>query len=215
MTTILFDLDGTLIDSTEAILESFEVSFRDFNLNMPSSELIKSLIGHPLEIMYEGLGVEKNNIQPIINSYKKHYRLISKEKTTLLPFAKDALKEAQKFATLGIVTTKTKRYSLELLEHMDILKYFAVIIGREDVEKPKPHPEPVQKAMSLLNTTKDLTWMIGDTPMDMISARDAGVQTCAVLCGYGNAQELSAITPNLFLTSQEAVKFILNGKILL
>lgn len=210
MTTILFDLDGTLIDSTEAILESFDESFKAFDIETPSDDLIKSLIGHPLELMYKGMGVPKANIQDIIKTYKKHYRKISKHKTSLLPDAKKAVEEADKFASLGVVTTKTKRYSIELLEHLDILKYFSTIIGREDVKNPKPHPEPILKAISLLKAKKDFTWMIGDTVMDIISARSAGIQTCGVLCGYGKFEDLNNSSANIFANSLEAISFIKN-----
>jgi len=215
MTTILFDLDGTLIDSTEAILESFEVSFKEFGFDVRSDEIIKSFIGHPLELMYEKLGVKDEKIEPIVKSYKKHYRAISREKTTLLPFVKQALEEAKEFAILGVVTTKTKRYSLELLEHMDILKYFSIVIGREDVQNPKPHPEPILKALALLNADKKSAWMIGDTVMDMSSAKDAGIQACGVMCGYGTLYELEKITKNICKNSFEAVKFIGKSSILL
>ncbi|MDX1809999.1 MAG: HAD family hydrolase [Sulfurospirillaceae bacterium] len=208
MTTILFDLDGTLIDSTDAILESFHVSFKYFDIKSPNDELIKSLIGHPLDIMYEELGVQKSQIDSIIAEYKKHYRKISSEQTTLLPYVKEALEEAKRFSTLGIVTTKTKRYSIELLEHLGILHYFTVIIGREDVQNPKPHPEPVLKALSLLNCNKEFAWMIGDTPMDMLSANEAGIKTCAVLCGYGTKDALESTTSNIHQNSHDAVKFI-------
>lgn len=214
MTTILFDLDGTLIDSTDAILESFYISFKCFDLKPPSNESITSLIGHPLDIMYEELGIQQNRIESIVSEYKKHYRKISKTQTTLLPFAKEALEDAKKFSTLGIVTTKTKRYSMELLEHLGILDYFTVLIGREDVENPKPHPEPILKALSLLNADKERAWMIGDTPMDMISANEAGIKTCAVLCGYGTRADLQSSTSNIHQNSQEAVKFIKNRNLL-
>ena len=208
MTTILFDLDGTIIDSTEAILESFDVSFKYFNIKTPSDELIKSLVGHPLEMMYQELDVSSQKIQDIVRVYKKHYRLISREKTTLLPNAKEAIEKASKFATLGIVTTKTKRYSIELLEYLGILKNFSIIIGREDVINPKPHPEPVLKAISSLKAKKDFSWMIGDTMMDIDSAKAAGIKSCGVLCGYGKFENLNDNVANLFPTSLEAVQFI-------
>ena len=210
MTTILFDLDGTLIDSTEAILESFEHSFKGFGIKTPDDEVIKSLIGYPLDIMYAKLGIEAQSIDEIISAYKRHYRKISREKTTLLPYAKEALEEAGKAAILGVVTTKTKRYSQELLEHMDILKYFKVLVGREDVEHPKPHPEPILKALSLLNVNKEGTWMIGDTAMDLESAKSAGVKSAGVTCGYGQQKELECLNKNIFANSFDAVKFILS-----
>ncbi len=208
--TILFDLDGTLIDSTEAILESFDESFKVFGIKTPSDNLIKSLIGHPLEIMYDGLGVPEENIQEIIKNYKEHYRKISRKKTILLPYAKEALEEASRFATLGIVTTKTKRYSIELLEHMEILRYFAVLVGREDVQNPKPHAEPILKAMTKLKVKNEDTWMIGDTVMDLQSAKNAEVNCVGVTCGYGERKELESLSENIFSNSLDAVKFILS-----
>ncbi len=214
-TTILFDLDGTLIDSTDAILESFHTSFKACNISAPDDEFIKSLIGYPLEMMYLQLGVPQEQHQNIIAAYKAHYRQISRAQTLLLPYTKEALEAAKIFATLGVVTTKTKHYSLELLEHLGILNYFTIVIGREDVQNPKPHPEPVLKALSLLNSKKERAWMIGDTPMDIISAQQAGIKTCAVLCGYGSKAALKSITTNILQNSQEAVNFIYHNQDLL
>ena len=89
--TILFDLDGTLIDSTEAILESFHNSYDVFKMAHPSDEAIKSLIGHPLDVMYARLGVKEKKVWDMVNTYKQHYRKISTQKTELLPFAKEAV----------------------------------------------------------------------------------------------------------------------------
>src|SRR5660397_119920 len=119
MKTILFDLDGTLIDSTDAIIESFQIAYDTFCEPVPNAEKIKSLIGHPLEVMFNELGI-KGNVWEYVDAYKGHYRVISKAKTFLLPLCLEALDEASKIATLGIVTTKTAKYSEELLEHMDI-----------------------------------------------------------------------------------------------
>ncbi len=208
MKTILFDLDGTLIDSTEAILESFDVSFKHFGMTTPSDDEITSLVGHPLDIMYEMLGIDRQDVQSIVDVYKRHYRQISNQKTTLLPFAKESLEFSKQFATLGVVTTKTKRFSIELLEYMGILDYFSVIIGREDVQNPKPHAEPILKAISILKADTEKTWMIGDTPMDIISAKSAGVSSFGVTCGYATMQELKKYTTNIALNSLEATQKI-------
>ena len=113
MRVILFDLDGTLIDSTEAILESFGYSFKFFNQKTPDKKEIKKLIGLPLDIMFEELGAQKEKIWDYVDTYKNHYRKISAKKTKLLPFAKEAVEYANAFARLGIVTTKTALYSKE------------------------------------------------------------------------------------------------------
>ena len=205
---ILFDLDGTLIDSTEAILESFQVAFRTFGTTVPSDEAIKAEVGHPLDVMFSTLGVEEDKVWDYVDAYKMHYRDISCMKTHLLEHAKEAVELASKYATLGVVTTKTAKFSVELLEYMDIMKYFDVLIGREDVEYPKPNPEPIEKALEKLPSVTTDIWMVGDTCMDMQSASGANVGGVAVLCGYANEEELSKCTKNIVKNALKAVEFI-------
>lgn len=204
--TILFDLDGTLIDSTEAILESFDYAFKKFSLPTPQKEKILSLIGHPLDFMFLHLG--QKDTKKFVEAYKENYRKISKIKTKLLPNAKDAIKEAYSFAKLGVVTTKTGLYSKELLEYFDVMKYFDVLIGREDVIYPKPHPEPILKAIHFLDAKKEHCWMIGDTCLDIESANASLIKSVAVTSGYGSLEELKRCSLHIKNSSFEAIKFI-------
>ncbi len=206
--TILFDLDGTLIDSTDAILESFGVAYESLDVAKPEDEQIKSHIGYPLDVMFKRLGVS-GNTKKYVDAYKNHYRTISREKTELLPLAKEAIQEASRFAKLGIVTTKTSLYSQELLEHMDVMSYFDALIGREDVQNPKPHAEPIHKAIKQLNASYESTWMIGDTLLDIESANSAGIKSVAVLCGYGKHSDLIKGTKYVTNSTFDAVKLII------
>lgn len=205
---ILFDLDGTLIDSTEAILESFGVAFKTFGTTVPSDDEIKAEIGHPLDMMFSTLGVEETKIWDHVTAYKAHYREISCAKTFLLPEAKEAVLHAKEFAILGVVTTKTAKYSIELLEHMGLMHYFDVLIGREDVTNPKPDPEPIQKALAKLPSDTSDIWMVGDTCMDMLAANAARVGAVGVTCGYGSKEQLKICTDNLYHNALGAVQYI-------
>jgi phosphoglycolate phosphatase len=205
---ILFDLDGTLIDSTEAILESFHNAFDFYNYPHPSDTEIKALIGHPLDIMFAELGVEEDRVWDFVETYKEHYREISTEKTVLLPRAKEAVEIASSFAKLGIVTTKTGRYSQILMEHFGLMDKFEVLIGREHVENPKPHAEPILKALEVFDKNDKDVWMIGDTEMDLVSASAAGVKSIAVLSGYDTKERLEKFTNVIFSDSYEAVEWL-------
>ncbi len=209
--TILFDLDGTLIDSTEAILESFDVALKSFGEVAFDEEAIKAEIGHPLDAMFRTLGVSEERVWEHVAAYKAHYRTIACEKTVLLPRARAAVMLAAKHAKLGIVTTKTAEYSREMLEYMGVMDYFDVLIGREDVDNPKPHPEPVERALKAMGASKAACWMVGDTPMDMLSAEAAGIKHVAVSCGYAGEEILCQHTPNIVPDAYEAVQFIVES----
>lgn len=206
---VLFDLDGTIIDSTEAILESFEKAYTSFGLDVPVSDRIKSLIGLPLDVMFVKLGVDEAEAMGYVKAYKAHYRTIHTEKTVLLPRAKEAIEYAYTYAKLGVVTTKTSEYSRVLLEHFDLMKYFDVLIGREEVEHPKPNPEPVLKALKALEYRFGrVAYMIGDTSADILAAYDADIGSIGVLCGYGNEEDFEEYADFIKADAYEAVKVI-------
>jgi len=209
---ILFDLDGTLIDSTEAILESFYKAFKVHERVSPQDEEIKALIGYPLDVMFSELGIEESRVWDFVTSYKEHYREISRQKTELLVNAREAVTLASEFAELGIVTTKTGRYSQVLMEHFELMEMFTVLIGREDVEKPKPDAEPILKALEAFEVDGKEIWMIGDTKLDLLSAKNANVKSIGVLSGYDDETTLKQFTNVIFCDTLEAVKYLKSRK---
>jgi len=198
--TILFDLDGTLIDSTSAILKGFDRAFLSHGKKEPDHNVLKSLVGHPLEIMFERLGASKN----LIDSYIKIYL----DETVLLDYANEALKEASSFADVGIVTTKTSKFSIILLEHLGVMKYIKTVIGRDDVTNPKPNPEPINLALDRLNKDKNNAFMVGDTIMDLMAAQAAFITGVGLTCGYGQKSDLEKFSKHIFSNPFEAVSFI-------
>ncbi|MGE4295290.1 MAG: HAD family hydrolase [Campylobacterales bacterium] len=187
---VLFDLDGTVIDSTEAIVESFHVSFKHFGDALPPERAIVSGIGHPLKTMFEQLGVDPARSDDYVAVYRGHYRTVCNDKTFLVPGAKEAVELMAAHARLGVVTTKTARFSWEILKHLGIGDRFETVVGFEEVQNPKPHPEPILLALERLGRPAGQKWMIGDTPMDILAARAAGVTPLGVLSGYATEAEL-------------------------
>lgn len=205
---ILFDLDGTLIDSTEAILESFHHAFDFHQTPRPLDEEIEALIGYPLDIMFSSLGIDESKAWEYVGTYKEYYRDISTQKTILLPFAQEAIARAGKMATLGVVTTKTGKYSRVLLEYFGVMERFGVLVGREDVEEPKPHAEPILKALEVLNLADKDIWMIGDTKLDLLCAKNAGVKAIGVASGYDAKETLKEYAELVFDDALEAVEYL-------
>ena len=208
---ILFDLDGTLIDSTDAIVSTFYHSFEVMNFTFNGDdESIKSVIGYPLDSMYSQLGVPTKDIWTFVDVYKERYRQISTAQTFLLQDAMASLHCAKNFARLSVVTTKTGSYTLPLLEHMNILHFFEHITGREHVQNPKPHPEPILRTLDLMNVNSSHSniWMIGDTKLDLIAAKEANISGVGVLCGYGKKSDLALHTSHITDNALSAVQLI-------
>lgn len=207
---ILFDMDGTLIDSTEAIVESFNYALSSNGLATIDRSKIMELIGYPLDIMLEMLGVEENKVDTCFSSYREHYVKVCDIKTTLLPDADMAVRLASKFAYLGVVTTKSSGSTKELLKHFGLYDYFSVVIGKDDVINPKPSSEPILRALEVINGEVAIqdTFMIGDTILDLQAAQSANINGIGVLCGYGKREKLAKYTKYIYPNSYEAVRFI-------
>ncbi|EAK1069415.1 HAD family hydrolase [Campylobacter jejuni] len=206
--TILFDLDGTLIDSTDAILNSFQGAFKALGLTSENNEEIKNLIGYPLEQMFRMLYPDKVNLsKEFVLAYREIYAQIYLEQTTLLPKAKEALELGSEIADLGIVTTKGGKFTPILLDYLRVKKFFKTLITLEDVTNPKPSSEPIILALKGLNKTQENAYMIGDTILDIQAAISANITPLALTCGYGNENELKAHSM-VFLNAYEAVNYI-------
>ncbi|HHP5679695.1 TPA: HAD family hydrolase [Campylobacter jejuni] len=206
--TILFDLDGTLIDSTDAILNSFQGAFKALGLTSKNNEEIKNLIGYPLEQMFRMLYPDKVNLsKEFVLAYREIYAQIYLEQTTLLPKAKEALELGSEIADLGIVTTKGGKFTPILLDYLRVKKFFKTLITLEDVTNPKPSSEPIILALKGLNKTQENAYMIGDIILDIQAAISANITPLALTCGYGNENELKAHSM-VFLNAYEAVNYI-------
>lgn len=210
--TILFDLDGTLIDSTPAILDGFNAAFHAHGESTPNHEAVRALVGHPLDVMFAGLGAPTQLVPDYIAAYKARYEQIFLEQTSLLGGAAGALALASEFADVGVVTTKTSKFSIILLEYLGVMKFIKTVIGRDDVVNPKPDPEPINTALERLGKTsaqdKARAFMVGDTMMDLEAARRAGVVGVGLVCGYGKEASLREYSNLIFKNAFEAVKFI-------
>ena len=131
------------------------------------------------------------------------------QKTKLLPNVSDAIKEAYTFARLGVVTTKTAKYSIELLEHFGIYQYFETLIGSEDVNHHKPHPEPILRALSNMEAKDtNIVYMVGDTCMDIEASINANVNPIGVEWGYSDRKTLEKCGAFVLKSVSEVVDYI-------
>lgn len=207
-TTILFDLDGTLIDSTEAILNSFNFAFLDNKNKNYDEKKIKALIGISLDEIFKACAVD--DVDKYISSYKKQYEKVYLEQSFLLPLVKEVLSEAKSFAKLGVVTNKGGVFTANLLKHLGVIDFFEVLVTKDDVIKAKPDAQPINKALEKLNQNKERAYLIGDTSVDVKAAKNADIQCVVVEPMYESKEELAKSGVFIAKNVLEAVLHIKN-----
>lgn len=208
---ILFDFDGTLADTLPVCFSSFEGVFRDFDNREVTREEIKSMFG-PSETGIIRENLKSQNAEKAIERYyqiyqERHKDLVESndEMTSLIKQLKnDGYK-------LGIVTGKARR-SLDIsLECLELSNHFDVIITGDDVEKPKPHPEGIFKAIDYLKLEKSEVIFLGDSDADISAGKQAGVYTIGVQWLPNFQTEEFSVQPDAFFKRLEELNAFLQS----
>jgi phosphoglycolate phosphatase len=196
MPLIIFDMDGTLIDSVALIVETVTDAFSSINEPVPTETAIRAISGITAHDAMRILApqAEAKRVEQILDSYRSHYREragINRE--PLFAGALAALDRLQerKDTILAIATGKGFRSATTLLERHSLLDRFHSI-ETPDHNRGKPDPQMVHTAMEKAGATKAETVMIGDTTHDMRMAKSAGVKALGVAWGYHEVTELNA-----------------------
>ena len=206
-----FDLDGTIVDSTQAIVDSFMHTFDALGVAPPPRDRIVRTIGHTLEQQF-ALFTDRDPAE-CTRIYRRYYETVARSRSVLLPGAADCLARlAETGLALGFATSKRLKYAVQILEHLGVLDYFVSRIGPDEVTHPKPHPEAVLKSLEHLGVARDEMFFVGDTHFDVLAARAAHVRCLCVTTGYSTRDELVALEPEaVFDTLAELTDYVLNG----
>lgn len=208
---VVFDLDGTLIDSTPAIVDSFVHSFEAIGHEVPPRERILEFISIPLEKHF----AELTDHDPITLSkiYREHYFDTCTAGTVMLPGVVDALVSlADAGLRLAIATSKSCRGSEIILDHLEIAHHFEFVVGADSVSNHKPDPEALNVSREKLGIAADEMIYVGDTRFDTEASKNAGVRCIAVATGYASRAELDGLKPHHVADSMsEAASYILGG----
>lgn len=186
---IMFDMDGTLIDSGAIIAEHMAATFRDHGLAEPTREMSHSIIGLSLELAIENLArCDAETAILMAGTYRRHYRAMLAEGHRHEPLyagAMDALDRLRAHDTsiLGIATGKGLHGVNRILALHALADHF-VTLQTPDHNPSKPHPGMILRACSETGIDPDRTVMVGDTTFDMELGRSAGARTIGVSWGY-------------------------------
>lgn len=178
--SVLFDLDGTTIDTNELIIVTLQhVLQQHCNLTLSREEVIAQMGGPLSDQMRHFSG--RDDVDDLVKAYREYNYARHDEMVTLFPGVLDAFRRLSAAGLkLGIVTNKGRTSTARVLKQFGLRPHVGSVVTIEDVERPKPHPEPMFKAMGELGVKPEETIMVGDSPFDLLSARDAGVRPIAV-----------------------------------
>jgi len=197
LVTVLFDLDGTLIDSIELIVKSARFAFASRPGPSPTDEEFMAGIGQPLVAQFGPYAGTPEEMQALIAAYR-HYQLENHDRlTTLYDGVLDlvlALKDDGR--PLGVVTSKMDAIARRSLSHVGLLDLFDVVVGMDHTQHHKPRPEPVQFALNRLGVAPGAASYIGDSPFDIEAGNAAGVTSIAVTWGAFSRDTLATASPS-------------------
>jgi pyrophosphatase PpaX len=201
--TFLFDLDGTLIDSVRLILDSYHHTLAAHGLPPRSDDEWLRGVGTPLTAQFAEWR-DSGLLDALVATYREYNLAHHDRMVTVYPgvvAAVTAIRRAER--ATGLVTSKNRSGALRGLTLARLEQLMDVLVCADEVTNPKPHPEPVQKALALLRADARESVYVGDSIHDMMSGRAAGVRTAAALWGPFGREQLEGATPDYWLERPE------------
>ena len=199
---VLFDLDGTLADTVELILRSYRRTMRTHLGEAPPDERWLSTMGTPLVVQLEDFARDAEEAAHMLETYVTFQRRLHDEMVEPYPGAVDVVRDLRKLGTrLAVVTSKRTRVAERTLACCGLSGVFDVLVGADDVACPKPHPEPVQRALEGLSLSDRAAAVlfVGDSPFDLRAGRCAGTRTGAAMWGPFGKGAIEAERPDFYL----------------
>ena len=193
---VVFDLDGTLIDSGPDLLDSLNFVLKKNRLGEIDKKVLGNLVGGGAEAMirkgYSFLKeqIEEKMIPNLIKIFLKYYEKNCTNKTTLYPNIKEILIFLKKKKVKICICTNKKQYLADkIIKNLNLKSYFDLVVGSQKFLKLKPHPELLKKCLDNLKVNPNETIFVGDSMNDIIPANEIGVSSFFVKYGYGKLEK--------------------------
>lgn len=188
--TILFDLDGTLTDSGEGIINCAALALEHFGIPVPDRVTMRVFVGPPLDKTFREFGVPADKTDEAIRVYRSRYIPIGKFENSPYPGIREMLEALQnQGCRLFVATSKPEKMSVEILEHFDLAGYFEGICGAT-LDGTRSSKEDVIEYLIRKNGRDSHMLMVGDTIYDILGAKAHGIPAIGVDWGYGETKDM-------------------------
>jgi phosphoglycolate phosphatase len=203
---LIFDLDGTLVNTLEDITASVNYTLDRLGRQPLSLDTVRHYVGDGIEaLMMRSLGGQTERLSEAVTIYKEHHRQNLVVRSSLYPFVEETL-EHFKTIPLAVISNKTMEFVSPLLDCLGIGRYFRMIIGADFGLPLKPAPDAVLRIMSEFGVPKERTVIVGDGTTDVRAGRAAGVITCSVTYGFRSESELRQAGPEYVIGELTGLK---------
>ena len=210
---LLFDFDGTLVDSRQASIEATQKTFVEFGLSPPASANILHHMGIPIEQSFPlmgGASYPTRRHAELLNRFREIYGPICDVTTTIFDGIPEQLENFKAASIpLAIVTSKKSAVTLRTLSHIGLTHFFAVVVGSDHVVNYKPHPEPAMLAAERLQGASGHVLVIGDAASDIEMGKAAGFETCAVTWGAHTRPQLTNANPTHLIDAPDQLQSVI------
>jgi pyrophosphatase PpaX len=207
---VLFDLDGTLVDTLELILASYRHTMAEHLDEVPPDEVWLRTMGTPLTEQLREFARTPEEAESMLRTYIDHNEENHRRLVRPFPGMREAVHEIRDAGyPLGIVTSKLRRQAIRELENVGLDGVFGALVCADDVERPKPHPEPVHRAAAGLGLPAERLLLVGDSIYDLRAGRAAGTRTAAALWGPFRRDQLAAEEPDHWLEGLHDLRALL------
>lgn len=206
---LIFDLDGTLIDSKKDLADGINYALKTLGYaEIPEKEVYKCVGQGSKRMLANAMGDDNPvKVEQAVNCFMEYYGQHLLDYTVLYHGVAEMLNYYQE-KKKAVVTNKGRKFSEAVLKGLGVLDKFDILLGHEDIEKPKPHPMPLLQVMKNCKISPEKTVMVGDGTQDIIAAREAGIVCCAVGYGLNPKAELLAEHPDYFVENIVELKDI-------
>jgi phosphoglycolate phosphatase len=184
---LIFDLDGTLIDSKQDLIHSVNAMLREFGRGELPEETISGYIGHGApQLVVRALGDEcpERDRQRALQFFLSYYELHKMDSTCAYPGVAETLEELES-VPMAVLTNKPVRISVRILDALGLSKYFRAIYGGNSFQTKKPDPLGARTILHELEVEPQEALLVGDSEVDVLTARNAGTLAAAVNYGFG------------------------------
>ncbi len=193
---LLFDWDGTILDSSLLGYAAFQKTFKDLGIYF-DQKTYDSIYSPNWYTMYEALGLPRNLWESADELWIRHY---GEEPPKLVEGAEETLLELERRGyRMGIVSSGTRSRVLREIDGLGLFRVFRVVVCNEDIENRKPHPEGLEKAILQLGSSRESCVYIGDSPEDIEMGRSARVFTIGIRSDYPTNERLTLAKPDIYL----------------